>query len=169
MKNQHEYITKITAFLNVMKMTPRGQLKGAVVYFFRSGVLFSIENTKFWPILANIGYFVANLRFLGHWASLILQTEFPRGQLVDRGTPHIENLCCTFSTRKFLGQNVLVRSFLAKILKIFPKSADDCEICAPRPSEEQSWRVLNEIFQRRCYLKYDLSPIPAPPMILHPN
>ena len=33
-----------------------------VAYFFRAGVLFSIENAKFWPILTNLGYFVANLR-----------------------------------------------------------------------------------------------------------
>ena len=36
-----------------------------MVYFFRSCVLFSMENVKFWPILANLGYFVANLRSLG--------------------------------------------------------------------------------------------------------
>ena len=34
----------------------------AVVYFFQTGVLFGIENAKFWPILTNRGYFVANLR-----------------------------------------------------------------------------------------------------------
>ena len=33
----------------------------AVVYFFQAGILFSIKNTKFWPILANFGYFVPNL------------------------------------------------------------------------------------------------------------
>ena len=34
--------------------------------FFQAGVLFSLENAKFWPILTNLGYFVANLRtFLG--------------------------------------------------------------------------------------------------------
>ena len=114
MKNQHKYITKITAFLNVMKMTPRGQLKGAVVYFFRSGVLFSIENTKFWPILANIGYFVANLRFLGHWASLILQTEFPRGQLVDRGTPHYRKPLLHFLNKKISWPKCLGLIFLGK-------------------------------------------------------
>ena len=35
----------------------------AVVYFFRASVLFTIENAKFWPILTNLGCFVANLRF----------------------------------------------------------------------------------------------------------
>ena len=30
--------------------------------FVQSGVQFSIENTKFWSILANSGYFVANSR-----------------------------------------------------------------------------------------------------------
>ena len=46
----------------------------AVVHFFRAGVLSSIENAKFWPILDhfdNFGYFVANLRvflyFLQAW------------------------------------------------------------------------------------------------------
>ena len=34
----------------------------AVVYFFLAGVLFSIENAKFWAIQIGIGYFVANLR-----------------------------------------------------------------------------------------------------------
>ena len=34
----------------------------AVVYFFRAGILFSIKNAKFWLILANFGYFVANVR-----------------------------------------------------------------------------------------------------------
>ena len=36
-----------------------------MVYFFWFGVLFSIENAKFWPNLANLDYFVANLRTLG--------------------------------------------------------------------------------------------------------
>ena len=34
----------------------------AVVCFFRARVLFSMENAKFWPILTNLGYFIANLR-----------------------------------------------------------------------------------------------------------
>ena len=34
----------------------------AVVYFFQAGVNLSIENAKFWPILTNFGYFLANLR-----------------------------------------------------------------------------------------------------------
>ena len=29
---------------------------------FQAGILFSIENAKYWPILAHLGYFVANLR-----------------------------------------------------------------------------------------------------------
>ena len=33
----------------------------AAVCFFRASVLFSIENAKLWPILTNLGYFVANL------------------------------------------------------------------------------------------------------------
>ena len=31
-----------------------------VVNFFQAGVIFSIENAKLWPILANLGYFVVN-------------------------------------------------------------------------------------------------------------
>ena len=31
-------------------------LKPAVVYFFRASVIFCIENAKFWPILAHVGY-----------------------------------------------------------------------------------------------------------------
>ena len=31
------------------------------IFHFWAGVLFSIENAKFWPILINLGYFVANL------------------------------------------------------------------------------------------------------------
>ena len=36
-----------------------------VVYFFCAGVLFNKENAKSWPILTNLGYFVANMRTLG--------------------------------------------------------------------------------------------------------
>ena len=35
------------------------------MYFVRAGVLFGIENAKCWPILTNLGYFVANLRTFG--------------------------------------------------------------------------------------------------------
>ena len=35
----------------------------AVVYFFfQAGAPLSIENAKFWPVLATFGYFVTNLR-----------------------------------------------------------------------------------------------------------
>ena len=34
----------------------------AAICFFKASVLFSIENAKIWPIFANFGYFVANLR-----------------------------------------------------------------------------------------------------------
>ena len=48
----------------------------AVVYFFQAGALFCTENAKFGPILANLGYFVANLRtfwctFTGRWCPKI--------------------------------------------------------------------------------------------------
>ena len=32
------------------------------MYFFQAGVLFSVKNAKFWPILANFNYLVASLR-----------------------------------------------------------------------------------------------------------
>ena len=36
----------------------------AVVYFFQAGVLLSKENAKIWLLMANFGYFVANLNTL---------------------------------------------------------------------------------------------------------
>ena len=35
------------------------------VYFFQAGAPFSIENDKFYPVLAIFGHFVTNLRTLG--------------------------------------------------------------------------------------------------------
>ena len=34
----------------------------SVVYFFQAEALFCIGSAKFWPILANLGHFVVNLR-----------------------------------------------------------------------------------------------------------
>ena len=47
-------VTWVMGMMGVKRLT-------VVTGFFQAGVLFSIENMKNWPILADLGYFVTNL------------------------------------------------------------------------------------------------------------
>ena len=53
----------------------------AVVYFFLAGVLFSIENAKFWPTSANLVYFVANLRTFWCTFTGVTNVVYQNGQI----------------------------------------------------------------------------------------
>ena len=53
------HITIMSSIVNIIQSQP------AVVYFLQAGLLFFREDTKFWPVLANLGYFVANMGIFG--------------------------------------------------------------------------------------------------------
>ena len=57
------------------------------MYFFQDGALVSIENAKFWPIVAHLGYFVANLK-------LIIMMFAPAQMTFI--TSHVSQLTCYF-------------------------------------------------------------------------
>ena len=65
-----------------------------MVYFFQASLLHSTEHTKFWPILVNFGYFVANLRTL--WRT------FYRPKLCG-GVPKLTNIGFLSRTRLWRG------------------------------------------------------------------
>ena len=71
------------------------------MYFFQDGALVSIENAKVWPIVAHLGYFVANLHTFwctftgGGGVPKLIIMMFASAQMAFI-TSHVSQLTCYF-------------------------------------------------------------------------